>query len=110
MNSGPPLSILVGPDDLLDVVFGEEVLPFALHKLLSGVDEEHVVELLALLQDKDADGDPGRIEQVRREPDDRVNKSIWPSFKSSVRMRSAAPPRKRTPWGKVMAVTPSSFK
>ena len=36
--------------------------------------------------------------------------SMWPSFSSFVRMRSFAPPHNYTPRGRMMAITPSSFR
>ncbi len=41
--------------------------------MLGGVDKQDIIGLLALLQDKDADRDAGRVEQVRWQPNDGVD-------------------------------------
>ena len=65
--SGVPLdalrTLLVGVDDLLDMLVGQVVLPLALLEMLGRVDEQDVIGLFALLQDEDADRDAGRVEQ-----------------------------------------------
>jgi hypothetical protein len=35
---------------------------------------------------------------------------LFPSVSSLMRIRSSAPPRNSTPWGRIMAMTPSSFR
>ena len=97
-------AVLVGVDDLLDVILAQLVLAFAFHEpnsagglsetdnaqrwakperaggrgsqLLGGIDEEHVVGLLALLQDEDADGDAGGVEEVRGQADHGVDMAV----------------------------------
>ena len=72
--SGVPLdalrTLLVGVDDLLDMLVGQVVLPLAPLEMLGRVDEQDIIGLLALLQDEDKDRDAGRVEQVRRQADD----------------------------------------
>ena len=70
------LAELVGVDDLGDVLVRELVLAFAFHEVLGGVDEEHVVGLLALLEHEDADRDAGGVEQVRGQADDGVDVAV----------------------------------
>lgn len=45
-------------------------------QLLGGVDEEHVVGLLALLEHEDADGDARGVEEVRGQADDGVDMAV----------------------------------
>ena len=52
------------------------VLAFAFHEVLGGVDEEHVVGLLALLEHEDADGDAGGVEEVGGQADDGVDVAV----------------------------------
>ena len=54
----------------------ELVLAFAFHEVLGGVDEEHVVGLLALLEHEDADRDAGGVEQVGGQADDGVDVAV----------------------------------
>ena len=67
---------LIGIDDLGDVRFGEAVLAFAFLEVFGGVDEEHVVRLLALLEHEDADGDAGGVEEVGGQADDGVDMAV----------------------------------
>ena len=60
---------LIGLDDFGDVLGIELVLAFAFFEVLGSVDEEHVVGLLALLEDEDADRDAGGIEQIGGQAD-----------------------------------------
>ena len=66
------------------------VLPLALLEVLGGVDEQHVVRLLALLQHEDADRDAGGIEQVRRQADHGVDVPVLQQLACG-----CAPPRRR---------------
>src|SRR5690606_5128149 len=50
---------LVCLDDLVDVLFPQNVLALAFLVMLRSVDEQNVVVLLALLEDEDADGNAG---------------------------------------------------
>ena len=52
------------------------VLAFAFLEVLGGVDEEHVVRLLALLQHQDADRDAGGVEEVGGQADDGVDVAV----------------------------------
>jgi hypothetical protein len=52
------------------------VLALAFHEVLGGVDEEHVVGLLALLEHEDADRDAGGVEEVRGQADDGVDVAV----------------------------------
>jgi hypothetical protein len=70
------------------------VLAFAFHEVLSGVDEEHVVGLLALLEHENADGDAGGIEQVRGQADDGVDNEVV--LLGQCRLRLDRPPRPLT--------------
>ena len=72
------LSELVGVDDLGDVLLAELVLAFAFVEVLraAGVDEEHVVGLLAFLEHEDADGDAGGVEEVCGQADDGVDVAV----------------------------------
>jgi hypothetical protein len=54
----------------------ELVLAFAFLEVLGGVDEEHVVRLLAFLEHEDADRDAGGVEQVGGQADDRVDVAV----------------------------------
>ena len=83
-------AVLVGADDLGDVLWRKLVLAFAFHEVLGGVDEEHVVGLLAFLEHKDADGDTGGVEEVRRQADDGVDVAaqLHPQFRRDVRCQS----------------------
>ena len=59
-------ALLVSVDDLLDVLFAQLVLAFTLHEVLGGVNEKHVIGLLALLENEYANGDTCGIEEVSR--------------------------------------------
>jgi len=84
-------SELVGVDDLGDVVFREAVLAFAFLEVLraAGVDEEHVVRLLALLEHEDADGDAGGIKQIGGQADDGVDVAVFEQFGADAFLRAA---------------------
>lgn len=69
-------SVLVGVDDLGDVLLAQLVLAFAFHEVLGGVDEEHVVGLLALLEHEDANGDAGGVEEIRWQADDGIDVAV----------------------------------
>ena len=69
--------MLVGVDDPALVLLAERVLAFAFHEMVGGVDEEHVVGLLALFQHEDADGDAGGIEEIGGQTDHRVDVFIF---------------------------------
>ena len=69
-------AVLVGVDDLLDVLLAQLVLAFAFHEVLGGVNEEDVVGLLALLEHEDADRDAGGVEEVRGQADDGINVAV----------------------------------
>lgn len=62
------LAELVSLDDLGDVLIREAVLAFAFLEVFraAGVDEKHVVRLLALLEHEDADRDARGVEQIGR--------------------------------------------
>jgi hypothetical protein len=98
---------LISGDDLLDVLIKETVLAFTFLEVLFGVDEEHVVWLLAFLEHQNAHWDAGGIKQIGGQADNRINVPICQQL---VRIRSSAPPRNSTPWGRMMAMTPSSFR
>ena len=66
------------------------VLALALHEVLGGVDEEHVVGLLALLEHEDADGDVGGVEEVRGQADHGVDVAVLEQFGSDAFLRSAS--------------------
>ena len=83
-------SLLVGVDDLLDMLVGQVVLPLGLLEMLGRVDEQDIVGLLALLQDKDADRDAGRVEQVRWQADDGVDVPVVEELAADLRLRAAA--------------------
>ena len=68
--------MLVSLDDFLDVLRPAVGSAFAFLEVLGGVDEEHVVRLLALLQHQDADRDAGGIEQIRGQADDGVDVAV----------------------------------
>ena len=51
-----------------DVLVGQLVLAFAFNEVLGGVDEEHVVGVLALLEYENADGNTGGPESVTSLP------------------------------------------
>ena len=55
------------------MLFRKLVLAFALHEVLGGVDEEHVVGLVAFFEHEDADPDAGGVEAVGGQADDRVD-------------------------------------
>jgi hypothetical protein len=78
-------TLAVGGHDFVDVRLAQEVLALALFEELAGVDEQHIVGLLALLEHQDADGYAGAEKQV-------------------------APPRNSTPWGRIMAMVPSGLR
>ena len=61
----------------LDVLRVQIVLPLALVEVLGGVDEQHIVGLFAFFNHENAHRDPGRIEQVRRQADHRVDMTIF---------------------------------
>ena len=58
------LSELIGVDDLLNVLRAQLVLALAFGEVLGGVDEEHVIRLLAFLEHEDADGDSGGVKKI----------------------------------------------
>jgi hypothetical protein len=100
-------AVLVGGDDLGDVVSAQLVLAFAFHEVLGGVDEEDVVGLFALFEDDDGDGDSGGVEEVRWEADDGVDVAVGEQLGADAFLGTV---RKRTPWGRMMAMTPSFFR
>ena len=57
-------SVLIGGNDLIDVCLAQLVLALALDEVFSSVDEEHIVGLLASLQNKDADRNTSGIEEI----------------------------------------------
>ena len=82
----------------------QAVLPLAFLKVFAGVDEQHVIGLFALLQHQNADWDAGGVEQIGGQADHGVDIAIFQQFG---RMRSSAPPRNSTPWGRMIAIVPS---
>ena len=60
-------------------IFHKNVMAWVL-EVLGGVDEQHVVRLLALLQHEDADWDARRVEQVRRQADHGIDVSVLEQF------------------------------
>ena len=52
------------------------ILAFAFHEVFGGVDEEHVVGLLAFLEHEDADGDAGGVEEVGGQADDGIDVTV----------------------------------
>jgi hypothetical protein len=105
--AGLLLSELVGVDDPGDVLRAQLVLALAFHEMLSGVDEEYVVGLLALLEHEDADRDAGGVEEIRRQADDGVDVAVLEQLGADA---FSAPPRKSTPCGRMIAITPSSLR
>ena len=66
------------------------VLAFAFLEVLGGVDEEHVVRLLALLQHEDADRDAGGVEQVGGQADDGIDVPVVQQLGADAFFRAAA--------------------
>ena len=62
-------------------------LPFS--KCSAGVDEQHVVRLLALLQHEDADRDAGGVEQVGGQADDGVDVAVLEQLGADAFLRAA---------------------
>ena len=83
-------AVLVGVDDLGDVLFRQLVLAFALHKMLGGVDEEHIVGLLAFLEDEDAHRDAGGVEEVGGQADDGVDVAVIEQLAADAFLGTAA--------------------
>ena len=76
---------------IFEMFLGRElVLALALHEVLGGVDEEHVVGLLALLEHEDADRDAGGVEEVRGQADHGVDVAVLEQFGSDAFLRSAS--------------------
>jgi hypothetical protein len=76
-EAGNVLESVVAADDLFNVLGVEMVLSSALVVLMIGVDEEHLATPLPRLgpsrpKHEDAGGDARAVEQIRREPDDRI--------------------------------------
>ena len=71
---------LVGVDDFGDVLLAELILAFAFVEVLGGVDEKHVVGLLALFEHENADRDAGGVEEVRGQADDGVDVAVVEQF------------------------------
>ena len=74
----PRVAVLISPilvrlHDSRDVGLGKLVLPLAFREMLRGIDEEHVVRLLALLKHEDADRDARRVEEIGGQTDDGVD-------------------------------------
>ena len=80
------LAMLVGVDDLLDMLVGQVVLSLALLEMFGRVDEQNIVGLLALLQDEDADRDAGRVEQVCRQAYDGVDVPVVNELAADLRL------------------------
>ena len=83
------LAELVGVDDLGDVLFREAVLAFAFLEVFGGVDEEHVVRLLALLEYEDTDRNAGGVEQIGRQADDGVDVAVLEQLGADALLRTA---------------------
>ena len=73
-------AILIGFDDFLNVLGLELILLFAFLKVLGGVDEQHIVGFLALLEHEDADGDSGGVEEIGWQADDGVDVAVLEQF------------------------------
>jgi hypothetical protein len=74
---------------------------------LAGVDEQHVIWLLALLQHKNADRDARGIEQTGWHADDCVDVTIIYQLAADAFLCAT---RNKTPCGRMIAITPSSFR
>ncbi len=81
--------VAVGVDDLVDVRLRESVLAFAFLEVLGGVDEEHVVRLLALLEHQDADRDACGVEEIRGQADDGVDVAVFEQLGADALLRTA---------------------
>jgi hypothetical protein len=66
-------AVLVSLDDLGDMLGLELVLLFAFLEVLGGIDEQHVVGLLALLERQDAHRDAGGVEEIGGQANDGIN-------------------------------------
>jgi len=71
------------------VLVGQLVLPLAFLEMLGGVDEEHIIRLLALLQHEDADRNPRRIEQVGGQADHGIDISVLEQLRADAFLRAA---------------------
>ena len=92
--SGVPLNALralaIGVDDLLNMPVGQVVLSLPFLEMLGRVDEQDIVGLFALLQDENADRDAGRVEQVRRQADDRIDMPVVKKLAADLLLCAAA--------------------
>ena len=82
--------MLVGIDDLIDMFGVEIVLSFAFLEMLGGVDEQHIIGLLALFEYQDADGNTGGVEQIGRQADHGVDMTILEQFGANAGLSAAA--------------------
>ncbi len=69
-------AVLVSLDDLGDMLGLELVLPFAFLEVLGGIDEQHVVGLLALLERQDAHRDAGGVDEIGGQVNDGIKMSV----------------------------------
>ncbi len=84
-----PPNDFVGLDDFLDVLGLELVLLFDFFEMPGSIDEEHVIGLLAFLQDKDADRDGGGVEEVGRHTDHCVDVAVLEQLGADAFLRTA---------------------
>lgn len=83
-------ALAVGLDNFVDVLVRENVLALAFLEVLGGVDEEDVIGLLASLEDEDADGNAGGVEEICGQTDDGVDMSVLEQLGANLFLGSAA--------------------
>ena len=79
-------------DDLVDVLRAQAVLGAVLHEAAAGVDHEDALAGLGVLlvDDDDAGGDAGAVEQVGRQADDALDVALADQVAADVRLGVAA--------------------
>ncbi len=83
-------ALLIGVDDLVDVFGQQFVLAFAFLEMLAGVDEQHVIGLLAFFQHQNAHRDAGGKKQVGGQADDGVDIAVGEQLLADLRLCPAA--------------------
>ena len=83
------LPVLVRVDDLVDMIRRQDILALALLEVLGGVDEEHVIRFLALLQHENADRNARREEEVGGQTDNRVDIAVLEQLRADALLRAA---------------------
>ncbi len=73
-------TLFVGINDLGDMLLAQLILALAFFEVLGGVDEEHIVGLLAFLQHEDAHRDAGGVKKICRQADDSINVAVLEEF------------------------------